>query len=114
MRTAMMIVLLLAGFGVALAQTPTPTQAPSPPPVEEELPEKVPPPDEEPPGVTIRRVDGDLVEEYRQDGRLYMVRVTPRRGVPYTLMDTNGDGRLDSRDGDGPVRPVYYTIYEWD
>ncbi|HRQ64260.1 MAG TPA: DUF2782 domain-containing protein [Xanthomonadaceae bacterium] len=113
MRIALTIVLLTA-FGLAVAQTPTQTRPAPPTPVEEELPEKVPPPDEEAPQVTIRRVDGDVVEEYRQDGRLYMVRVTPRRGVPYTLMDTNGDGRLDSRDGDGPVRPVYYTIYEWD
>jgi hypothetical protein len=89
-------------------------QAPTTPPAEPELPEKVPPPDEEPPTVTIRRVDGDVVEEYRQDGRLYMVRVTPRRGIPYTMMDTNGDGLLNRRDSDGPVRAVYYTIYEWD
>ncbi len=109
MRIAL-IIMLFAGFSLVMAQTPPPTT----PPAEEELPEKVPPPDEEAPGVTIRRVDGDVVEEYRQDGRLYMVRVTPRRGVPYTLMDTNGDGRMDSRDGEGPVRAVYYTIYEWD
>lgn len=107
MRFALM--LLLAGLMVSV-QAQTPTTPPREPP----LPDKVPPPDEEPPAVTIRRVDGDIVEEYRQDGRLYMVRVTPRRGIPYTLMDTNGDGRLDRGDGDGPVRPVYYTIYEWD
>jgi hypothetical protein len=105
----LMTILALAAFSLAQAQTPPP---PTAPPEEAELPEKVPPPDEEPPTVTIRRVDGDIVEEYRKGGRLFMVRVTPRRGIPYTLLDTTGTGRFDR--GDGPVRPVYYTIYEWD
>lgn len=81
------------------------------------VPEKLParPSAESAPTVTIRtRSDGDVVEEYRINGRLSYVRVTPQRGIPYTLRDTNGDGRLDSRDSDGPVQPVYYTLYEWD
>ena len=82
------------------------------------LPEKIvePLPPEAEPAVSIRTDgrSGDVVEEYRQNGRIYMVKVRPERGVPYTLMDTNGDGTLDQSDGDGPVRPVYYTLYEWD
>ena len=82
------------------------------------LPEKIPGPTspEAEPAVSIRTDGrtGDVVEEYRQNGRIYMVKVRPERGVPYTLMDTNGDGRLDDSDADGPVRPVYYTLYEWD
>lgn len=80
------------------------------------LPEKilVPPPPEAAPAVSIRTDgSGDVVEEYRQNGRIYMVKVRPERGVPYTLLDTNGDGRLDAKDGEGPVRPVYWTLYEW-
>lgn len=83
------------------------------------IPEKIPsPPSEElEPTVSIRTGDnGDVVEEYRQGGTLYMVRVTPKGGVPYTLMDSNGDGKLDKDDAEdaGGVSPVYYTIYEWD
>jgi hypothetical protein len=81
------------------------------------LPEKIlePPPPEAAPAVSIRTDgrNGDVVEEYRQNGKIYMVKVRPRSGVPYTLLDTNGDGMLDQHDGDGPVRPVYYTLYEW-
>jgi hypothetical protein len=89
-----------------------------PAPVVEEppLPEKIelPPSPETAPTVNIRTLDsGDVVEEYRLNGRLYEVRVRPRVGVPYALLDTNGDGRLDSRDTEGPVAPVYYTLYEW-
>lgn len=78
-----------------------------------ELPEKVPPPDEPPPTVRIRRVRDEVVIEYRRGGRLWMVRVEPKNGVPYHLIDTNGDGRLDRADSDLPIRPVYYTLYAW-
>ena len=73
------------------------------------------PPPEAEAAVSIRTdSSGDIVEEYRMNGRIYMVKVRPQRGIPYTLQDTNGDGRLDDSDGEGPVRPVYYTLYEWD
>lgn len=89
----------------------------APPEGEAPLPEKIlePPPPEAAPTVSIRTDgrSGDVVEEYRQNGRLTMVKVRPLKGPPYTLMDTNGDGRLDAKDGEGPVRPVYWTIYEW-
>jgi len=39
----------------------------------------------------------------------------PKHGVPYTLMDSDHDGRLDQSDiSKNDVSPVYYTIYEWD
>jgi hypothetical protein len=93
-----------------------PSAAPGAAREEAPLPEKIlePPPPEAAPSVSIRTDgSGDVVEEYRQNGRIYMVKVRPPRGVPYTLLDTNGDGQLDQHDGEGPVRPVYYTVYEW-
>lgn len=66
------------------------------------------------PEVAIRKgANGDVVEEYRVNGVLFMVKVTPKRGPSYTLRDTNGDGRLDRRDSNAPVAPVYFTLYEW-
>ena len=81
------------------------------------IPPKQPPPANDPnaPTVTIRSSDnGDRVEEYRQNGRIMMVHVTPKHGVPYTLYDDNHDGRLDRSDvAKNDVSPVYYTVYEW-
>ena len=83
------------------------------------IPEKIqgPASEETEPTVTIRTAEnGDVVEEYRQSGIVYMVRVRPQGGGPeYTLMDSNGDGKLDKEDAEdaGGVSPVYYTIYEW-
>lgn len=47
--------------------------------------------------ITIIRREHDVVEEFRLNGRLYMVRITPNRGRPYYLIDTTGDGLLDAR-----------------
>ena len=126
--------LLCVGARVALAQTdapapPEPADAPATtaqtlvddrevprPPDDLPLPEKVlePPSAEAAPAVSIRTDgSGDVVEEYRQNGQIYMVKVRPRIGAPYSLIDSNGDGKLDAQDGDGPVRPVYWTLYEW-
>jgi hypothetical protein len=140
MRVSILFVAAFMLPSIGAAQAPPPP-LPPPPPVEEALAppgeaprpagatSSVPPiPDTEPfpekiesplppdaaPTVNIRRLDsGDVVEEYRLNGRLYEVRVRPQAGVPYTLLDINGDGRLDRRDTDGPVAPVYYTLYEW-
>jgi len=63
---------------------------------------------------TTRILDnGDTVSEYRVQGQLSMVRVTPKNGPVYYLIDRNGDGRLDSSKGEGPVSPVYYRLYGW-
>jgi hypothetical protein len=53
------------------------------------------------PQVTIIKRGEDKVEEYRMNGKLYMLKVTPPHGVPYYLIDNAGDGawmRQDSLD----------------
>jgi len=64
--------------------------APAPPPTEQY-------PADEQPEVTITQRGTDVIEEYRIHGRLYMIKVTPKKGIPYYLIDTNGDGTLDTR-----------------
>ena len=46
------------------------------------------------PQVTIIKREGTTVEEHRVNGRLYRIKVTPENGVPYTLIDKNGDGQF--------------------
>ena len=47
--------------------------------------------------VTIIPGAGATLEEYRIGGEVRLVKVVPRNGPPYYLVDTNGDGQLDSR-----------------
>lgn len=54
--------------------------------------------------------NGDVIEEYRVAGILRMVKVTPRRGVTYYLVDRNGDGRVDADDG---MQGVHYRLFSW-
>ena len=94
-----------------------------------ELPPEIPPIDtrEEPlppkvqdeqiePTVTIREEENQRVEEYRYNGVVYMVKVTPKVGTPYYLIDSDGDGNLETAPNKGiaPVQPVFWKIKEWD
>ena len=54
--------------------------------------------------------NGDVVYEYRVQGQLRMVKVVPVRGPTYYLVDRNGDGRVDPKDG-GPA--TYYRLFSW-
>ncbi|HRY15753.1 MAG TPA: DUF2782 domain-containing protein [Candidatus Competibacteraceae bacterium] len=50
------------------------------------------------PEITIRQLgDQGSVEEYRAGGVLYMVRVNPAKGASYYLVDTDGDGNMETR-----------------
>ncbi|WP_313347449.1 DUF2782 domain-containing protein [Stenotrophomonas sp.] len=55
--------------------------------------------------------NGDTIEEFRVGGQLRMVKVSPSRGAPYYMYDSDGDGRMDN-DKDG-VSPVYWKLYSW-
>lgn len=76
------------------------------PPVLEPVPEIAPPPGvvdaELEPQVTIRQQGNNKIEEYRLRGRLYMVKVTPRHGRPYYLIDQRGDGQMRRYDDLSP------------
>lgn len=57
------------------------------------------------PDITILRKGEDIFEEYRINGKLYMVKITPKIGPPYYMKDTDGDGNLDVRSYE-PVRSM--------
>jgi hypothetical protein len=57
--------------------------------------------------------NGDVIEEYRVAGNLRMVKVTPARGAPYYLYDSDGDGRLDKSKDNSDISPVYWKLYGW-
>jgi hypothetical protein len=69
--------------------------------VEDRPPALIPLDDAVEPQVTIREREGEIVEEYRVNGRLYKIRVTPLRGEPYILIDHRGDGSFVLHDGPG-------------
>lgn len=61
-----------------------------------------------------REQDGDTVDEYRQNGKVWMIHIVPQGGGPdATFYDQTGSGRLTRDPRQGPVSPVYFSLYEW-
>jgi hypothetical protein len=66
------------------------------------------------PEVTIVHRGKEIIEEYRVGGQLYMIKITPSNGVPYYLMDTDGDGSLETRRNDlENPSVVQWRIFTW-
>jgi hypothetical protein len=84
--------------------------------------EDVPPPPpmiatqpEPEPQVSSREENGETVQEYRINNKLYMMRVTPKGGHPYILMDLKGDGTFTRQDApvDGRLRVPQWVLMEF-
>jgi hypothetical protein len=66
------------------------------------------------PEVTITTRDDQKVEEYRIGGRLYAIRITPKIGKPYYLIDDKGDGHFTQHgDLDSGLRPPQWVIFQF-
>lgn len=83
------LALLLSLSASSSAQTLTPVEQVEPPP-------PVVSGEQFEPDVTIRREPDRTVHEYRVGGELRAIRVQPKNGPPYYLVDSDGDGRLES------------------
>jgi hypothetical protein len=103
---ALLLTLLLSGLAVAAGPseqpsglTPVPDGAPGP---------------GDAPAVTIKPSGQGRVVEYRANGKLYMLKVIPKVGKPYYLIDAKGDGQFARQDSlDSGMRPPMWVIKEW-
>lgn len=107
-RAAVLPVTFLAAQ-LAFAEAPgdlqnVPEAAPEPPPPMEDGQALEP-------EVTIVQRKDAIVEEHRINGRLYEVKITPKYGKPYYLVDQDGDGRLESRISN--LQDQNYVIPQW-
>ena len=109
--------LLAAGLAFAGATKP---QAPQPPGLIEvpeddgAVPLISPQQGSDEPEIRIRTEGDTTVEEYVREGRVYMIKVTPRLGPPYYLIDNTGDGRYLRHDGPLPMTaPAQWRIYQF-
>lgn len=96
--------LLLGGFAIAQPSDRPPALQPAPDG----------PPGADAPAVTIRPSSQGRVIEYRANGRLYMLKVIPKVGKPYYLIDQKGDGQFARQDSlDSGLRPPMWVIKEF-
>ena len=100
----------LCGAAVAGEQPPTGMQPLPPPP----LPDANAQDADLEPQVTITKHTEQTVEEYRAGGRLYMIKITPKVGKPYYLVDDRGDGKFSRQESlDSGVRPPRWVIHNF-
>ncbi|MFJ7145951.1 DUF2782 domain-containing protein [Pseudomonas protegens] len=65
------------------------------------------------PEVTIRTEGDKTIQEYRQNGFLYAIKVTPKGGKPYFLVRADGsDGNFIRSDQPDMLIPSW-KIFEW-
>lgn len=97
--------LLLSGLAVAAAPSDRPPElAP--------VPEGSAPDDA--PAITIRPSSEGRVVEYRANGKLYMLKIIPKVGKPYYLIDQKGDGQFARQESlDSGMRPPLWVIKEF-
>jgi hypothetical protein len=112
------LILPLSASGVEPPKKPLPapkTAVPPPPPIPPRSPAA---PAEEPetglePEVTITTRGDTRYEEYRMNGRLYMIKVTPKTGKPYYLVDEEGAGQFRRSDFEPRIAIPRWTIKSW-
>lgn len=62
------------------------------------------------PEVNITTQGDDRHEEYRLGGKLYMIKVVPKKGRPYYLIDKGGKGEFVKADLQQDLSPPMWVI----
>ena len=66
------------------------------------------------PEVRIIRKKNAVIEEYRVNGHLRFIKITPSVGSPYYMVDTDGDGVLETRNDNFANPPInQWILLEW-
>ena len=89
-----------------LAALAAPANGPPPPTIQESAAAQAEP------EVRIIQKSGQKIEEYRMNGKLYAIKVTPKIGLPYYLVDEDGSGKMNRIDthGDKLVVPRWVLM----
>lgn len=65
------------------------------------------------PQITITTRGDTTYEEYRMHGKLYMIKVTPKHGKPYYLIDREGSGQFSNSDLEPTISIPNWVIKSW-
>lgn len=66
------------------------------------------------PEVRIIHKKDTVIEEYRVNGRLRFIKITPTSGKPYYMVDMDGDGVLETRNDNFANPPInQWILLEW-
>lgn len=65
------------------------------------------------PEITLRYEEDRILEEYRINGQLYAIKVTPKKGKPYYLVDSEGKGQLEVHQERGSLQVPSWILLQW-
>lgn len=67
------------------------------------------------PAITLEEHHNRTVEEYRVNGNLYMIKINPKIGAPYYLVDDTGTGDMELRRGPAgrDIKIPRWTLLTW-
>ena len=67
------------------------------------------------PAITIEEHENRIVQEFRVNNNLYMVKITPSVGAPYYLVDEDGSGDMAWHRGAGQfeTQVPQWTLATW-
>jgi len=68
---------------------------------------------DEEPGVTIRETEEGLVQEFRENGFVYAIKVTPKKGPPYYLVRADGTQGDFIRTDQPKMLVPSWTLLSW-
>lgn len=114
--TILLLLALMSSSAVAAPPKSSSLPAvPPPPALESNGPQGADTQDSEfEPPVTIIKKTEQTVEEYRAGGKLYMIKIIPKIGAPYYLVDDRGDGTFTRHENlDSGVRPPRWVIHSF-
>jgi len=94
-RPVFLVLLFLATLP-AMAESIQPAAIPEPP----ELPAQIVDGENISPDITITRKKIKTVTEYSVNGNVYMIKISPDNAPAYYIIDSDGDGNLETRRSD--------------
>lgn len=66
------------------------------------------------PEVRIIKKKDAVIEEYRVNGKLRFIKITPSKGNPYYMIDKDGDGTLETRNDNFTNPPInQWILLKW-
>ena len=123
LAAALLLSLCIAPLSATHAQRPDnlqPVPDPPAPPPTVTSGEVMPPASADqplgPPQITIMRRGNNRIKEYRLNGHLYAVKITPDNGAPYYLIDVDGDGHMEGRfldNNNDRVMVPMWVLHRW-
>ncbi|PCH85672.1 MAG: hypothetical protein COB89_01735 [Piscirickettsiaceae bacterium] len=88
-----------------------PPVVPEPP----ELPSQIVSGESMAPDITITRKQKETITEYSVNGSIYMIKISPKNAPPYYMVDTDGDGNLETRRSDleNGMNIPQWLLFSW-